>query len=77
MSTTTVKPQKPWVASPKDRVESVLVFIVAIAISGVTVAVTPMKGKLAYVALFFISYLIPSSILIDALSSINIILMTI
>ena len=58
MSITTVKPQKPWVASPKDRIESALVFLVAILISAVSVAVTPMKGKLAYVAVFFISYLV-------------------
>jgi phosphate transport system permease protein len=58
MSITTVKPQKPWLASPKDRVESALVFIVAIATSAVTVAITPMKGKLSYVAVFFIAYLV-------------------
>lgn len=58
MSTTSVKPRKPWVASPKDRVESALVFIAAIVISVVVVAATPMKGKLAYVAVFFFSYLL-------------------
>jgi phosphate transport system permease protein len=58
MSTTTVKPRKPWVASPKDRVESALVFVAAIVISFVVVAITAMKGKLAYVALFFIAYLV-------------------
>ena len=58
MSVTTVKPQKPWLASPKDRIENAAVFLIAIAISVVIVATTPMKGKLAYVAIFFFSYLI-------------------
>jgi phosphate transport system permease protein len=58
MSVTTVKPQKPWVASPKDRIESALVFIAALVISYVVVAITAMKGKLAYVAVFFIAYLV-------------------
>lgn len=58
MSTLSVKPQKPWVASPKDRVESALVFLIAVVLSIVVVAMTPMKGKLAYVAIFFLSYIV-------------------
>ncbi|CAB4620116.1 unannotated protein [freshwater metagenome] len=57
MSITSVKPTRPWVASPKDRVQSALVFVLAIAISFVVVAATAMKGKLAYVTVFFFSYI--------------------
>jgi phosphate transport system permease protein len=52
------KPQKPWSASPKDRGLTALNFIGAIVISILVVALTPMKGKLAYVAVFFIALLV-------------------
>jgi phosphate transport system permease protein len=51
-----VMPQKPWQASPRQRLDSALVFILAIATSYVIVAITPMKGKLAYAFIFFIAF---------------------
>jgi phosphate transport system permease protein len=51
------QPQKPWGASRKDRIETVLIFIAAAAVSIAVVAATPLKGKLAYCALFAIAYL--------------------
>lgn len=52
----TVKPQKPWRASPRQRLISALVFVGAIATSYVIVALTPMKGKLAYFFVFFVAF---------------------
>jgi phosphate transport system permease protein len=51
----TVKPTRPWVASKKDRIREALVFIGAALFTFGIVEVTPMKGKLAYFVIFFIS----------------------
>lgn len=51
-----VKPQKPWKASPRERLNSALVLIVAVVASYLLVAFTPMKGKLAYVLVFFCAF---------------------
>ena len=51
-------PTRPWKASPKDRLRDVSLFLIAIVGTYVVVAVTPMKGKLAYFGLFFIFYMI-------------------
>ena len=51
-------PTRPWKASPKDRLRDVALFLIAIVGTYVVVAVTPMKGKLAYFGLFFIFYMI-------------------
>lgn len=51
-------PTKPWKASPKDRLLDVGVFALAVVIDYLIVAATPMKGKLAYVFLFFATYLV-------------------
>jgi phosphate transport system permease protein len=50
-------PNKPWRATPAQRLVIVAIFAASIAISGVLVAVTPLAGNLAYVAVFFISYI--------------------
>ncbi|CAB4540300.1 unannotated protein [freshwater metagenome] len=50
-------PTRPWKASPKDRLRDVALFLFAIVGTYVVVAVTPMKGKLAYFGLFFIFYM--------------------
>jgi phosphate transport system permease protein len=55
-STVVIKPQKPWQASPGQRLNSALVFIAAIATSYLIVALTPMKGKLAYAFVFFVAF---------------------
>jgi phosphate transport system permease protein len=50
-------PNKPWRATPAQRLVTVAIFAASIGISGVLVAVTPLAGNLAYVAIFFISYI--------------------
>ncbi len=58
MSTpTAIKPQKPWLATPKERaINAATIVGSAIATYGL-VAITPLKGKLAYFALYFIIYI--------------------
>ena len=51
-------PRKPWAASPKDRGETAGILAAAILISWGLVAATPLKGKLAYAAVFFVAYLV-------------------
>jgi phosphate transport system permease protein len=63
MSTgSSVIPTKPWKASNKQRAIDALVLLVALLASFTVVAVTPMKGKLAYFAVFFIAYALLTSI---------------
>ena len=68
MSTTTsqtsVKPIRPWAASPKDRLITATSVALAILVSILVVAVTPMKGKLAYAFIFFIAWLAIDSFLV-------------
>jgi phosphate transport system permease protein len=54
--TNTVTPIKPWAKSSKDRVLDFSFILLAIVISYAIVAVTPMKGKLAYSVIFIIAY---------------------
>ena len=58
------KPGKPWVATPKQRLITVGIYLAAAFASFAIVAVTPMKGKLAYFTLFFFA-----SIIIDFTAS--------
>lgn len=58
------KPGKPWKATPRQRATTFSFFALSVIASIVIVAVTPLKGKLAYIAVFFISF-----ILIDFLSA--------
>jgi phosphate transport system permease protein len=64
MSTATVKPMKPWAATPRDRVMSLSSVLLAALTTFVIVAATPMKGKLAYFFLFFITWLTIDSIFV-------------
>lgn len=64
MSTTSVKPMRPWAPSVTDRAMTALSVILAVLTSVVIVALTPMKGKLAYFALFFIAWFVIDSIFI-------------
>jgi phosphate transport system permease protein len=50
-------PNKPWRATTAQRLITVAIFAVSIVISGILVAVTPLAGNLAYIAVFFISYI--------------------
>ena len=53
---TTVAPRKPWAATPKDRARNLLIFLASAIASYTFVAITPTKGKLAYIGFFFIFY---------------------
>lgn len=55
---TTVQPTKPWKASKKDRLIDAGIFLGSLFASYLIVEVTPMKGKLALFAVFFIVYMI-------------------
>ena len=52
------KPGKPWTATPKQRLTTAGIYLAAAFVSFAVVAVTPMKGKLAYFALFFLASII-------------------
>jgi phosphate transport system permease protein len=52
----TVKPVAPWKATRKDRVRDAIIFIATAVFTFAFVEITPMKGKLAYFAVFLISY---------------------
>ena len=54
----TVLPRQPWAATRKDRSITFAIFAASALISFVVVATTPMKGKLAYIFIFFVSLLI-------------------
>ena len=64
MSTATVKPMKPWAATPRDRLMSLSSVLLAVLTTFVIVAATPMKGKLAYFFLFFVTWLTIDSIFV-------------
>jgi phosphate transport system permease protein len=51
---TPVKPQKPWATTPKQMVPLGLIAAGSAALSYVIILITPMKGKLAFVFLFFV-----------------------
>ena len=55
MSTPTLKPTRPWKLTPKQRGLIVLNLVIASALSYLIVLLTPMKGKLAYLSIFFIA----------------------
>ena len=52
----TAVPTKPWKASKRERGLDVVIFLVSIMSSYGVVALTPLKGKLAYFVIFFIAY---------------------
>jgi len=56
IQTKPIKPRKPWQASPAQRALSFAVFAGALLASYILVAVTPLKGKLAYFVVFFIIF---------------------
>lgn len=49
-----VAPSKPWAPTPLEILPSILLLVGAAVASYVLVAITPMKGKLAYAFLFFV-----------------------
>jgi phosphate transport system permease protein len=59
----TPKPGKPWTATPQQRLITASIYLGAALVSFALVAVTPMKGKLAYFVVFFFSSLLIDFIL--------------
>jgi phosphate transport system permease protein len=55
-------PQSPWKASKRDQLREVGLFLFAIALTYLLVAVTELKGKLAYFLLFFLIYAVATSL---------------
>jgi len=53
-SSAEVKPSKPWKTTKRQLVPSASLLLAAVIATYVVVALTPMKGKLAYALLFFI-----------------------
>ena len=64
MPTTLVKPIKPWAPSRTDRALTTLSVLLSIFTSFLIVAITPMKGKLAYFALFFAAWFVIDSLFV-------------
>jgi len=64
MPTTTVKQMRPWAATPRDRALTGLSVLLSILTTVAIVALTPMKGKLAYFFLFFIGWFIIDSLFV-------------
>lgn len=57
MNSSSVTPIKPWAASPSDRFMTLTSVLAAVLATIAIVAATPMKGKIAYFFVFFISWL--------------------
>jgi phosphate transport system permease protein len=55
---TTVQPTKPWKASKRDRLIDFSIFAGSLLTSYLIVELTPMKGKLALFAMFFLVYML-------------------
>jgi phosphate transport system permease protein len=53
ITTSSVQPQKPWKVTKKQQLPSLGLLIGAAVVTYLVVALTPMKGKLAYAFLFF------------------------
>ena len=51
-------PTKPWKASKRERAIDIGILLTSILSSYSVVALTPMKGKLAYFAIYFLSFAI-------------------
>jgi phosphate transport system permease protein len=57
------KPGKPWKATPKQRLTILGIYLSATLVSYGLVAVTPLKGKLAYFVVFFCASIVIDFIL--------------
>ena len=56
-----VTPQKPWAKLPVDRAREFIILMASSIFSFGFVAVTEMKGKLAYAVMFFLMYAVLAS----------------
>jgi phosphate transport system permease protein len=59
---TTATPTKPWAKTPIDHLRNFSFFALALLVTYLVVAITPMKGKLAYAFVFFVSYAVITSL---------------
>lgn len=59
---TTIKPGKPWEATPKERTQKALNFLIAIALSVLLLFTTGLNGKLGWFAAFVFSFVTVSFI---------------
>jgi len=64
MSTTQVKPTRPWAATPRDRILTATSVAISLVLTVAVVLGTPMKGKLAYFFVFLISWLAVDSLFV-------------
>ena len=51
------RPTRPWTPSPIQRLTDLLILIVSLILAVTLVQLTPLKGKLAYLMVFFLVYL--------------------
>jgi len=58
ITTPKVKPTRPWKRTPKQQLLMAINLIGAALVSYAVVLATPMKGKLAYLAIFFIAVIV-------------------
>ncbi len=61
---TTVQPIRPWAPSKQDRTITAASVIGSAVLTTVIIAITPLKGKLAYFFLFFLLWFFVDSVLI-------------
>ena len=47
-----VKPSRPWVKTPRQRMPSLVVALLSLAFTAVIIEITPMKGKLGFFVIF-------------------------
>jgi len=64
MNTTSVTPIKPWAATPRDRAMTASSVLLSALVTFAIVAATPMKGKLAYFFVFFVTWLAIDSLFV-------------
>ena len=60
---TPAAPTKPWRASKRERTIDIGILLTSLLTSFFVVALTPMKGKLAYFAVYFLSFAVLTSLL--------------
>ena len=63
MTTITPTPQRPWRASKRERGFDFAILFGGVISSYLLVAITPMKGKLAYFVVFFMAYAVLTALL--------------
>ena len=61
---TPVQPIRPWAATPLDRAITGGSLVASALLTILLVAVTPLKGKLAYFFVFFLVWFVLDSILV-------------